>query len=250
MVDAAPVREHVLRLARDGLGRRQLAVVSGVRVCVIQRLLNGDRGKGFGPSKRIRAHHASALLAVRPRLANLGARIDVDGTGTRRRLQALTMLGWTQVRLGRELGVGQTRVNQIINQDRVGAATALTVRDLYERLWNTPAPVVNAAERDGATRAKKRAAAAGWAPPMAWDDETIDDPAAEPAHDMEDTPRSEGEHGPARRISFEDVEFLLSTGCTVAGIAYRLKAKETTIERYVGVVRAGQQDTWRTRTAS
>lgn len=30
-----------------------------------------------------------------------------------------------------------------------------------------------------------RSARAGWAPPMAWDDETIDDPAASPANGMD-----------------------------------------------------------------
>lgn len=180
LVDAAPVREHVLRLRADGLGRKQLARASGVSPELLFRLLNGQPHRGLGPTQRMRMDRALAILAIRPRLKYLGTRIDVDGTGTRRRLQALTCLGWTQVRLARELGMQQRRLNQLVHQDRVGAGNALAIRNLYDRLWETPPPVKNRNEREGARRARVRAEDAGWAPPMAWDEDTIDDPAARP----------------------------------------------------------------------
>ncbi len=180
LVDAGPVREHVARLRRDGLGVRRIAQVAGVSHGVVSRLVYGSPHRGMGPSRRVRAEHAAVLLAVRPRLAHLGRRVDVDGTGARRRLQALVAIGWTNVRLAHELGVVHQRVQQLLAQDRVSAGTALDVRALYERLWDRPPVCRTVGEHDGARRARARAAAAGWAPPMAWDDDTIDDPNAGP----------------------------------------------------------------------
>lgn len=180
LVDAAPVREHVRRLQEARMGVDQITVAAGLGRGVIACLLWGQPWKGAPPTARMRPENAAAILAVRPRLALLGERVAVDGTGTRRRLQALTAIGWSQVQLGRELGLTQTRVYQLLSQDRVGAGTALTVRALYNRLWDTPPSPANRFETGAITRARRYAEAHGWCPPMAWDDETIDDPDAAP----------------------------------------------------------------------
>ncbi|MEW2483606.1 hypothetical protein AB0876_28870 [Mycobacterium sp. NPDC049093] len=96
----------------------------------------------------------------------------INGIGTRRRLQALVAIGWTQQLIGRELGVVQSRVRAMTYQDGVTAQVAFSVREVFDRLAMTVGP-------SQATRV--RAAAKGWLPPLAWDD--IDNPDETPELD-------------------------------------------------------------------
>lgn len=89
----------------------------------------------------------------------------INGVGTRRRLQALVAIGWTQRLIGQELGVVQSRVKALTHQDGVTARVAFEVRDVFDRLSMTIGP---------SNPTRIRAAAKGWLPPLAWDD--IDNP--------------------------------------------------------------------------
>ncbi|WP_295694431.1 hypothetical protein, partial [Lapillicoccus sp.] len=62
-------------------------------------------------------------------------------------------------------------------RDRISARAWRQVRQVYDRLSMTPGP---------SPTARARAAARGYAPPLAWDDDTIDDPRALP--DLGDHP--------------------------------------------------------------
>jgi transcriptional regulator with XRE-family HTH domain len=96
--------------------------------------------------------------------------------GTVRRLQALCAIGWTQGELGERLGITSSRVSNIIRLTRTGVwiHTAEAVAALYDELSMT-VPT----GRDS-NYARTYAASKGWAPPLAWDDEAIDDPDARP----------------------------------------------------------------------
>lgn len=98
---------------------------------------------------------------------------SVDATGTARRLRALAAIGWPMLTLSRRLG-GATReyAGQIVNnRQRVRTRTATAVANLYDELSMTLGP---------SQRTRNAAKAKGWPPPLAWDDETIDDPSARP----------------------------------------------------------------------
>jgi hypothetical protein len=101
--------------------------------------------------------------------------VHISGVGTARRLQALAWAGWGASRLGVELGVTHTAV-EIWRAGRadVRPETAARIAALYDRLWNATPP-----SRSGATRAHNHAVRNGWLPPLAWDEDTIDDPNAE-----------------------------------------------------------------------
>lgn len=112
------------------------------------------------------------------------ADILADATGTRRRLQALVAMGWTRGALGAELGTAPGNVARWLGgrQATVQPSTDRKIRALYERLWATRGP---------STQTAKEARRRGWAPPAAWDDDTIDDPAADPVGLLDgDAPRS------------------------------------------------------------
>ncbi len=172
-VDAAPAREHV-RLLRDaGLGLARIARLAGVPYSTLSRLVHGGP-RGKSPSRRVRPATEQRILAVSPDLAMLGSAAVVDATGTRRRLQALVWLGYSQARLAAELGMHRHNVSKVLGRDRVHAATARDVRAAYDRLGNAPPAADTPGQRKSVTRAHGLARARGWAPPLAWDN--IDDP--------------------------------------------------------------------------
>ena len=92
-----------------------------------------------------------------------------DATGTRRRIQALMRLGWSQSAIGAELGILNRQVSQITRSTQVLVTTARKVAAVYDRLAMTAG--------DSAT-ARHYAIKQGWPAPLDWDDELIDDPAA------------------------------------------------------------------------
>lgn len=100
-------------------------------------------------------------------------------TGTLRRLQALAVAGWPTRCLGAELANARTRVPKLLRERHVTVRTARRVAALYDRLWNVD-PATHGATPQEIARVKARAAALGWAPASAWDDDRIDDPAALP----------------------------------------------------------------------
>lgn len=102
----------------------------------------------------------------------LGRPQSIDPTGTIRRIHALMAIGWTTTQLGQRIGYGSTALNQITRcREWVMRETADKVRTLYDELSMTPGP---------SAETRKRAARKGWVPPLAWDDESIDDPRAKP----------------------------------------------------------------------
>lgn len=177
-VDAQPAREHVLALVEQGLSWRRTAELAGVAKSTVSSLLFGKSGKK--PTAQLRPRTAEAILAVRGGLdaRTFGSR--VDATGTTRRVQALVANGWSLHRLAAEIDMTPGNLHSAISRPQVWASTARKVRDLYERLWNAEPPAGTPDERGAITRSLNRARAHGWLPPMAWDDEDLDDPTAVP----------------------------------------------------------------------
>ncbi|MHC3450834.1 hypothetical protein [Streptomyces prasinus] len=178
-IDAEPIRQYVHALGEFGIGWMRLARLSGVPRGSMSRLLYGDPTRGTAPSQRVRAKTALAILAVQPTLDNLGARARIDGTGTRRRLQALVAAGWTQSELARRIGVDSANFSRTITSDLLRAATVRAVNALYDELWRIN-PVEAGVPSHRAAAARQIATSRGWAPIGAWDDEQLDDPDAFP----------------------------------------------------------------------
>lgn len=178
-VDAEPVRAHIHYLRSCGMGLRAIAAAAEVDRRRLQSILNGRRERGAGPQEGVRPATAAAVLAVEPTLDNLGACTVINAVGTTRRLQALVAVGWPQMTLADEMGWTPTNLTVLINAGTVTVKTARLVRTVYDRLWNVD-PLTRGASLGGITGAKRRAFEARWAPVGAWDDDTIDDPAAFP----------------------------------------------------------------------
>ncbi len=232
-VDAAPSREHIRMLGEAGIGWKRVAELSGLPVSVISKLLYGGPG-GRPPTRRVRPDTAAAILAVEPATANLGGKAPVDATATLRRLQALVAIGWSQAQLASRLGMLPGNFGMLMKRGQVTAATERAAATLYDELWDTAPPESTHHEKIAASRARNHARARDWPPPMAWDDDTIADPAATPAEDWKRPQR----RGPLRgaELAAEAAE-LAELGISRELAAARLGVKPETLERAVARAR-------------
>lgn len=235
LIDAAPVREHLLELRARGIGYCRAAELAGVGRACTARIVEGHQ-----PS--VKRPIAEAILAV-PLDADPYPRAFIDATGTRRRIQALACLGWSfpaqLALLGRSTNL-RNGLRDILSGGKTTAPTAKAVRDLYDRLWDKPPQPVTAAQKITVTKTRRLAERKGWAPPLAWDD--IDDPECVPSGKYRADRRR---HAPEAVI--EDLEWLIRTGATPEQAAARLGMGLSGIEQ--AMRRVGRLDLarWITR---
>lgn len=177
-VDAEPTRQHVLAIRNTGMGLRTLATHTNVTVATLDHLIYGN--SPHPPAVRIRTESAEALLAYWPTLDDYDGGSVIDSTGTRRRLQALAAIGWPVASLHQHLDlVTVSTLERMRFGKQVTARVARAVRDVYT--WAS----IGKAEDHGVTgwvavRGRRTAEKRNWAPPSTWDDDRIDDPAAQP----------------------------------------------------------------------
>jgi hypothetical protein len=173
-VEAEPVRVHVRELREYGLSLAVIADLAGVTLRSLVYLMYGEPAAGKAPAVMMSAANASKLLAFWPTLEQMPDMVAVDAAGTKRRLQALATLGWSARALALRCGKSENEFTRILSRQRILAVTARSVRDLYDELWNQPAPTASTGERISASRARAMAARNRWLPPQAWDDDLLD----------------------------------------------------------------------------
>lgn len=232
-VPAGPARAHVEALQAQGMGWKRIAARAGINDSVMWKLIYGDPSRNMAPSKRIRPTTEAAILGATLDLAD---RIGIPGTGTRRRLQGLVAVGWSQSKIAVRLGMTAANFGKVIHgPGHVRVATAKAVAQLYDELWNTQPPRAGHRDKIAYSRSVRYATLAGWVTPMAWDDDAIDNPDALP--DLGEKVNSQG----GRRISLEDVEWLLDQEpFTVGQIAERLHVHKSAVEH--SCARNGRRD--------
>lgn len=170
-VPIGPVQEHLRALNAAGVGAGRAAELSGVPRVTVQKLSKSGR-------RKCEEKTALAVLAVpvpdSPHGEELASGAQIPALGTVRRLRALSANGYTLADIGARLGWKVQFVSflHLGHSQMVTAKTARTVDDLFRELQMIPG--TSAPTR---SRARRR----GWAPPLAWDEDTIDDPDAEPA---------------------------------------------------------------------
>ena len=109
-------------------------------------------------------------------------RDEVPSFGAARRLQALAAIGWSLPALGEATGVPDNTLRAV--RDGKVALTRTAVADavsaVYDRLWDRSPKVDTAKALGWKTRTIELADSLGWAKPLQWDDEDLDDPDGQP----------------------------------------------------------------------
>lgn len=108
---------------------------------------------------------------------------DIRATGTQRRLRALIAVGYSQKWLAEATGRSLEHLNHFLRMDAeyVGAEHAAMVEQVYRKYAHTDPAEVGIEQRIisySRTVARKRK----FHPPLCWDEDTIDDPAALPEY--------------------------------------------------------------------
>lgn len=138
---------------------------------------------------------------------NNGQTRKVDATGIRRRIQALMALGWSIQSMADTAGTTHRVVQTALRSQSITRAKADRITAMYDRLSMRLPPERTGTERQSAARARNRAHADGWPPPLAWDDETIDDPNSRPYRHQR---RPEGGNAELRTVDRVVVERALN----------------------------------------
>ena len=168
-VDSEIVREHIARLRAAGMGYRQIAKLAGIGQSTVWDVVH-RRSTTYAPTAR-------AIMAVNPD-ADRGAVMSPVGAG--RRVRALIAVGYTETQVAAATQVRECNLWRY-ERDKAGWIRPEThdrIDAAFQTLSVQPPPTGWVADR-----ARRRAARYGWLPALAWDLETIDDPAAEPIVD-------------------------------------------------------------------
>ncbi|MET7944236.1 hypothetical protein [Streptomyces sp. NPDC005302] len=210
LIDNTQARAHAERLTARGWTHFQIAAAADCGSVTISDLLSGR-------SRRTKRTTVTAVLNIRLDQAPPIPRGMSDATGTRRRLQALMVLGYTLPDIAAQVGTGISSLQQTVEGRWVNirSMTATKVERVYRRLSTRPAPQSRFAEQ-----ARNQAMAEGWYGPMAWDD--IDNPACVPDPDAPSAPRS---------VHADDVAELAGRGLDDHEIGRRLGVSPRTVLR-------------------
>lgn len=210
LIDSTQVRVHIEQLTAKGWTQEQIAAAAGVNQATVSLIMSR-------PGQRVRRTTAAAILDVRLDQVAPVPRGLVDATGTRRRLQALMVLGHTIPEVARLTGIGVSSLQQTAEGrwERVKSVSATKVARVYRQLSTAPAP-----ESRHAEQARNNAYARGWHGPMAWED--IDDPACVP---------DPGEPLAPRSVHPDDVAELAALGLDDHEIGRRLRVSPRTVLR-------------------
>lgn len=113
----------------------------------------------------------------REKARRLGQPILIPSTGSIRRIQALYRLGWTSRHIGEAAGLSKDSVKNTGEYRNITRDKAQKIDRAYRKLSMSVGPC-----RQTAGLAETR----GYPPPLAWDDDEIDDPKALPKYGRTD----------------------------------------------------------------
>jgi hypothetical protein len=162
------VRDHIAKLTAAGMKKREIQAAARMSKGTYEAI-------AYKPGRKfVLPYVAQRLLDIpvpeaneqeRPRQGNY-----TDATGSVRRIRALYRIGWTQKHITEAAGLRQS-IHHVGENKWVTTETADGIKRAYDRLSMTPGP---------SRRAILRAERNGWPSPLGWDDDSIDDPAAQP----------------------------------------------------------------------
>lgn len=209
-VEPSRVIAHIEWLRTQGVGCVEIAKAAGVRKETVLAVSRRIRG--------VRPSTAERILAVRP----LSFRVGI--TGSQRRLRALAALGWSGDEMAQRGGLDARLIRSVMNaeHDQMYRHHADAIARLYDTLSMALGP---------SAEARRRAAVKGWPPPLAWDDDTLDDPDAQP-HGIPDRTR--------RGVDLDDWLWIVRGGEQPARAAERMGITLNAVEN--AARRNGRED--------
>lgn len=225
-VAAKIVVEHMMRLRAAGFGHRTIADAAGIGCTTVCDIYAGNRIYVYAPTAR-------AILAIN---TENNRPMRMNPVGAIRRVRALVAHGYTEQQIAAAIEIRQSNLWKYMQgsaswvrpetHDRIDAA--------FQTLSAQPMPTGWVAQR-----ARNRAASRGWAPPMAWNIETIDDPAASPIVEAIRRPPKLGQVLDDFHVEY--LELRDELGLSDAAIAERVGITEETLGKRLSRLRIPSQ---------
>lgn len=220
------VEQHIRAWTQRGWSQRQIADAVGCSDRVIHNILTGS-------VRAIRPDIARRVLDADLNNSSEHGRASVDATGTRRRIQALAVVGWPFKQIAARAGVSEYTPGRVLTRPRVYVGTANSIADVYDEIA-TLDPQQHGISAFAANRTRNYARSQGWADPVFWEDYGgIDDP---------DAPETATEGGTPRYVALsEDAQWLMSAGYSLEHAAQRLGVTRAYLDQCIRRYRIAQQ---------
>ena len=176
--DAARLHIQTL-LAVSGITGHRVGRIAGVNRDLVLNIASGSLQKASRPVVQALAGvTAQACLALIDRPTT-----PVDAVGTKRRLQALAVDGWSPERIAGLVGVSASNVRK--RRGHLYPEVTVRWRERYRELYDK---IQSQADPSGGSRETSQyAELVGWLGPERWADEDIDNPDAQPLPPPPDT---------------------------------------------------------------
>lgn len=209
-IDSAAIRQHITALNDTGMSLRAIAYEAAMTEYGIRLILENTR---------VQKNTADRIFAI-PVGGGNGL---VAALGARRRVQSLAAIGWPQCEVAARIGERPKHLSQFLQNNQIRADKVRRIKAVFDELCTKPGP---------SEQSRRYAQRAGWPPPLAWDDDTIDDPKAKPQHDARRHVVFAERYEELRE--FKGVE-------KAADIAEHLEMKVENAERQIARYRAAQR---------
>jgi len=207
LIDAEPIRQHILDLQAAGISPTRIARLAGMSHTNITDFLHASPSQGRGRKRQTTPEIAQKILAVQP----------LTTTGTMRRIQALVAVGWSVRRIAARANVSVRWIVNLHPGVVVNVVTSKKIAAVYEELRKLN-PEKHGVWPGHVARSKQRAKDNRWPPPKYWAGrmDVIDDPHFEPMYG-----RTRGE------LLAADARELFTYGIGVEQAAERLGVTKT-----------------------
>jgi hypothetical protein len=217
LLDAEPIRQHLLQLHAAGITIHRVALITGLTYKSVRSFTQHDYGNAAPRRRRCTQEVADRLLAVTLDQHTPGY---VDPIGSLRRFQALVAIGWPTIHTARRAGLHPSNRTTIFQAPKMRAATAQRIADAYDEMRHQK-PARHGISASSIKRAKKQATDRRWPPPKYWDETgAIDDPHFEPLYGVT-----------KRELIAQDANWIMrTTGASKATAAARLGVSKSYIE--------------------
>lgn len=217
LLDAEPVRQHLLALHAAGITIHRVAAITGIQYRAVRIFTQHDYGNTAPRRRRVTREVAAKILAVNVAEHTPG---NVDCTGSRRRIQALMAIGWPLIYIAERAGIHPSNRSTIVSRPTIRATTAQKITGAYDEMRNQK-PARHGVRPTSIKRARQQAADNRWPPPAYWDETgAIDDPHFEPMYRLT-----------RREIVAQDAHWLMTTnGLNKAAAAERLGVDKSYVE--------------------
>ncbi|WP_329309352.1 hypothetical protein [Streptomyces microflavus] len=222
LIDAEPVRQHLLKLHEAGISIYRVAELAGMDYKKVRIYTQHSYSYKEQRRRRITPRVAARLLALD---INETTPAKVDPIGLRRRVQALAAIGWPRETVISRAGLSPRNACKIVDQPTVLASSMRAVSDVYDDL-SCRNPLRSGVTRNSVSRTKNRAAANRWPTPKYWArfPGAIDDPHFTPEYKVTQA-----------EILAEESRWLIETaGLTRTEAAERLGKHRSYIDRVLG----------------